>query len=127
MAALIQNMPQLSSMLSARRAICLVSVPWSHWPRQSRPILAALESTQKQWSPDFLVLFFELCPEGNDELNRWYEALCINSSPRFELHGHGYGPLWWLTHGDVLDCLTRPYDYALEELQQRSAGVIRGR
>jgi hypothetical protein len=43
----IQSMEQLSAMQSASRAIALVSVPWSPWPRKSREMLAALESTRK--------------------------------------------------------------------------------
>lgn len=111
-------------MLSASHTIALVSVPWSPWPRKSREVLAALESTRGQWSPDSPAEFFDLWPERDDELNRWYEALCVSSSPRFELHGHGYGPLWWLAEGKVLGCLTKPYDHTLEDLQQRSAALF---
>lgn len=124
MAHVVQTMAQMHPMLSASRAIVLVSVPWSPWPRKSRDMLAALESTLGHWSRGPAVGFFDLWPECDGELNRWYEVLCANSSPQFELHGHGYGPLWWLAEGEVLDCLSRPYEYTLESLQQRSAGLF---
>lgn len=127
MAYVVENIQQASPMLSASRAIALVSVAWSPWPRLSREVLAALESTLGQWSPDPLVELFDLWPERDDELNRWYDALCVSLSPRFELHGHGYGPLWWMANGKVLECITRPYEYPLEELQERSVAVFRGR
>jgi hypothetical protein len=41
-----------------------------------------------------------------------------------ELHGHGYGPLWWLAGGVVLVCLTKPYERPLASLQQRSAALL---
>ena len=126
MAHVIDSMRQLSQMLSASRAIVLISVPWSLWPRKSREVLAAVESTREQWSPDASVEFFDMWLERDDELNRWYEVQCVNSSPRFELHGHGYGPLWWMAEGEVLDCLTKPYGYPLRELQLRSAGSFCG-
>jgi len=44
----------------------------------------------------------------------------------FELHGHGYGPLWWLADGVILDCLTKPYEPRLRSLKERSA-VLFGR
>jgi hypothetical protein len=122
----VDNMRQASAMLSASHAIAVVSVPWSPWPRKSRQVLAALGSTRGHWSPDSFVEFFDLWPERDGELNRWYDALCASASPWFELHGHGYGPLWWLASGKVLECITKPYEYSLEELQQRSAAVFRG-
>jgi hypothetical protein len=127
MVQVVENMQQATLMLSASRAIALVSVPWSPWPRKSRDVLDALESTRGQWFPDSHVEFFELWPERDSDLNRWYDALCVSASPRFELHGHGYGPLWWLAAGKVLDCITKPYEYPQEELQQRSAAVFRAR
>ncbi|MBI1833103.1 MAG: hypothetical protein HY040_08785 [Planctomycetes bacterium] len=126
MAHLVEKMRQVYSMLSAARAIVLVSVPWSPWPRKSRDVLAALESTQEQWFTDASVEFFDLWPERDDELKRWYESLFANSAPRFQLHGHGYGPLWWLSEGKVLECLTEPYVFSLEALQQRSAAFFHG-
>jgi hypothetical protein len=111
--------------LNAARAIVLVSVPWSPWPGKSREVLAALEATRGHWSPDASVEFFDLWPERNEELNRWYDKLCADLSPQFELHGHGYGPLWWLAEGDVLECLTKPYEHALETLRRRSAEIFR--
>ena len=108
------------------RAIAVVSVPWSPWPRKSRVVLAALEDSRDVWLPGLAVEFFDLWPEREDELNRWYEGMCQSHAPRFELHGHGYGPLWWLAGGAVLDCLTKPYEQPLESLQQRSATLLRG-
>ena len=124
MVHVVENMRQASQLLSAPRAIVLVSVPWSPWPHKSREVLIALDSTRAFWSPAIVVEFFDLWPERDHELNRWYEALCISLSPRFELHGHGYGPLWWLANGKVLECITKPYDYPLEELRQRSSRVF---
>ena len=112
-------------MLAAPRAIALISVPWSPWPRKSRDVLAALESSRQLWSPGASVMFFDLWPEREDELNRWYEGLCQSHAPRLELHGHGYGPLWWLAGGVVLECLTRPYEQPLASLQRRSAALLR--
>jgi len=34
--------------------------------------------------------------------------------------------VWWLANGEVLECITKPYEYLLEELQQCSAAVFRG-
>jgi hypothetical protein len=70
------------------------------------------------------VEFFDLWLEQNEELKRWYDAQCASARPMFELHGHGYGPLWWLVNGNVLDCLTKPYEYSLTELQQRSSMIF---
>lgn len=124
MVHIVENVGQLSAMLTAARAIVIVSVPWSPWPKKSRVALATLEATHGQCSPDASIAFFDLWPERDEKLNRWYESLCVNSSPRFELHGHGYGPLWWLAEGKVLECITKPYDYPLEILQQRSKEVF---
>jgi hypothetical protein len=117
-------MLQVSQMLSASRAIVLVSVAWSPWPRKSREVLVALEFSRGQWAPNATVEFFDIWPERDDELNHWYEGLCVNSAPPFELHGHGYGPLWWLAKGKVLECLSKPYEYPLETLQQRAAALF---
>jgi hypothetical protein len=125
MARVIENMTDLTSMLSSSCAIAIVSVPWSPWHSKSREVLAALESTCRQWSPNASVKFFDLWPERDEELNRWYTALCTNLSPRLELHGHGYGPLWWLAEGEVLECLIKPYEYSLETIQQRSAELFK--
>jgi hypothetical protein len=125
MAEVVKTMGQVFRMLSASRAIVLVSVPWSPWPRKSREVLAALESTQKQWAFNASVEFFDLWPESEEALTGWYEELCITSSPRFVLHGHGYGPLWWLAEGKVLSCLAKPYEYPMEELQQRSKSLYK--
>src|SRR5215813_9873275 len=102
MVVAVEGAAQLPALLAAPRAIVLVSVPWSPWPRKSRDALAALEASREQWSPNAPVAFFALWPEGEDALNRWYEGLCEQYSPRFELHGHGYGPLWWVAGGAVL-------------------------
>jgi hypothetical protein len=121
MVSVIDNMPSLQQMLSADRAITLVAVPWSPWYRFSRPILDALEVSEAQWSPKCPVKFFVLWPEKDDELNQWYEQLCQQERPRFELHGHGYAPLWWLARGQVVDCLAKPYEVDAAMLQKRSA------
>jgi hypothetical protein len=70
MPIVVERMDQVSPMLSASRAIVLVSVPWSVWPSKSREMLAALESTREQWSREVPVEFFDLWPERDDELNR---------------------------------------------------------
>jgi len=124
MAHVVESMLQVSPMLAASRAIVLVSVLWSPWPQKSRDVLAALESSCPQWSPQASVEFFDLWPEREDELNRWYESLCLHSSPRFELHGNGYGPLWWMVEGHVFECLTKPYEYPLKSLKQRSMAIF---
>jgi hypothetical protein len=124
MAHVIEKIRQVSQIQWAGRAIVLVSVPWSPWPSKSREVLAALESTQMQWSRGASARFFDLWPERDGELNHWYETLCIHGSPLFTLHGHGYGPLWWLAEGRILDCLPKPYEYSLESLQQRSAALF---
>jgi hypothetical protein len=121
MANVIDNMELLSRVLAAPRAIALVAVAWSPWHRRSLPILERLESSQGQWSPNYPVSFFVLWPEKDGELNRWYDELCRQEYPRFELHGHGYAPLWWLIDGRVVDCLMKPYEANLRALQMRSA------
>jgi|GEM_PF-6912094 hypothetical protein len=126
MAIIVERGQQLPAMLAAPRAIALVSVPWSPWPRKSRDVLTALERSRELWLPDATVEFYDLWPEEDDELNRWYVGMCQSHATRFELHGHGYGPLWWLAGGVVLECLTRPYAQPLELLQQRSAALLAG-
>jgi hypothetical protein len=120
----VDSMRQVPAMLAARRAVAVISVPWSPWPRKSRELLAVLEQNREQWSPGTPVQFFDLWPEQEEELYCWYEQLCEQYAPRLALHGHGYGPLWWLTRGVVLDCLYKPYEFPLEELQQRSQVVF---
>jgi hypothetical protein len=124
MTALIDNIRTIPTMLGAPRAIVLVAVAWSPWHQRSRPLLVALESSQEEWSPGRPVDFFELWPERDAELNHWYEELIHHSWPRFELHGHGYAPFWWLRQGEVIDCLTNPYEAGLAVLQERSAHVF---
>jgi hypothetical protein len=74
--------------------------------------------------PDSPVEFFDLWPERDDELNGWYDKQCLDLAPWFELHGHGYGPLWFLARGQVLDCLNKPYEYRLADLQRRAADIF---
>ncbi|MDB5345835.1 MAG: hypothetical protein JWP89_4212 [Schlesneria sp.] len=124
MLQVILNVPQLSQMQLASRAIALISVPWSPWPQKSREVLVSLETSQEQWSPQCPVEFFDVWPERDAELNRWYEMQCVDAEPKFELHGHGYGPLWWLANGKVLECLAKPYDLPLKEIQRRSAAIF---
>jgi hypothetical protein len=126
MSALIDTILALPAMLGAPRGIVLVAVAWSPWHQRSRPLLAALESSQADWSPGRPVHFFELWPEKDSDLYQWYEALARRSVPRFELHGHGYAPFWWLRQGDVIDCLSKPYQADLAVLQQRSANAFQG-
>src|ERR1700730_19441219 len=116
----VASLDLLASMLVAPRAIVLVSVPWSPWPPKSWNILAALETTRNVWFPNASVEFFELFPEKEEKLNEWYQFKCKRQAPLRELHGHGYGPLWWLAEGEVIDCLAKPYEHSLESLQQRS-------
>jgi hypothetical protein len=124
MAQTIKQMGQLATMLLAPRAITVVSVAWSPFPRKSRDALAALESTQEFWSPKSPIEFFDLWPEEDETLNSWYDGECRAAYPKFELHGHGYGPIWWLANGKVLDCLTGPYNFPLGELQERSKAIF---
>src|SRR5262245_43923015 len=99
MANNVERIEQVPLMLTSERAIALVSVPWSPGPVLSRRVLAALESNQEQWLPGVLVAFFDLWPEREEALLAWYEEQCRLHWPRFELHGHGWGPLWWLVRG----------------------------
>ena len=120
MVNVIDNIELLPPLLAAPRAIALVAVPWSPWHAWSRRVLDALESSRALWLPGGQVQFFVLWPERDEKLNPWYEELCQAHYPRFELHGHGYAPLWWLAEGQIMDCLTKPYEMSLEDLQQRS-------
>jgi hypothetical protein len=124
MAHVIQCLSQVSQMTSAVRAITVVSVPWSVTPRKSRELMANLEATRASWSPHVDIEFFDIWPEREDELNRWYEEQCQLAWPMFELHGHGHGPLWWHTNGRVLGCLTKPYELPLEEIQRKSTAFF---
>ena len=90
-----------------------------------RSVLDALEASQREWAANSPVGFFVLWPEEEDELRRWYEELCRQHAPRFELHGHGYAPLWWLVEGQVVDCMSRPYEASVPVLQSRSARAFR--
>lgn len=85
-------MSQLPNVLAAPRAIVLVSVEWSPGPKKSRQMLAALEDSREIWLPASVVEFFDLRPEHDEELNRWYERQCREESAGFALHGDGYGP-----------------------------------
>jgi hypothetical protein len=125
MAHVIERVQQVPALLTAPRAVALVSVPWSPWPQKSRDVLAVLERSRELWLPDTPVEFFDLWPERDDKLNRWYEGICQSHALRFELHGHGYGPLWWLAGGVVLGCQTKPYELPLESLQERAAAYLR--
>lgn len=127
MATVIDSLGLLPAMHAAPRAIALVAVAWSPWHRRSRLVLDALEASRAEWSPNSPVGFFVLWPEEEDELRRWYEELCRQHAPRFELHGHGYGPLWWLVEGQVVDCMSRPYEAGRPALQERSARAFRTR
>ncbi|MFL5244031.1 MAG: hypothetical protein ACJ8FY_18160 [Gemmataceae bacterium] len=125
MAYVIDNMGLLAPMLNAPRSIAVVAVAWSPWHYQSRALLQVLESSQEQWSAGRPVDFYALWPEKDAELNRWYGDLIREQYPRFELHGHGYAPFWWLIKGQVVDCLTKPYETKLAWLQDRSARAFR--
>ena len=119
MPIVVERMDQVAQMLSAPRALTLVSVPWSPWPRQSRRIFDELEKCRESWLPGVPVSFFELQPESDEDLQGWYDKFCEVHFPQFELHGHGYGPFWWLSNGEVLDCLAKPCDHTRYALQQR--------
>ena len=120
----VESMQQLGPMIAAPRAVVLVSVPWSPWPNKARPSLATLALTRRRWSPVWQVEFFDLRPESDEELNRWYESVLREYWPRFELSAGGYGPFWWVTRGRVIDYLTKPYNLSLEELERRSAAAF---
>ena len=122
----VEGLRDLPGLLAAPRAVAVVSVPWSPWPRRSREALAALERTRGDWSPSAEVAFFDLRPEAGAGLGRWYEAWVAQHAARFELHGHGYGPLWWLAGGAVLGCLAKPYDRPPADLERRSAALFGG-
>jgi hypothetical protein len=124
MANQVTSIKHLPAMLTAPRAIALVFVAWSPWPSKSRDILTDLESNRKVWLPSSSLEFFELWPERDESLNSWYEDMCKSYALRFELHGHGYGPLWWLVRGEVIDCLSKPYGHSLETLQRRSVAIF---
>jgi hypothetical protein len=126
MATEIEDIAALASLLSAPRAIALVYVPWSPWPRKSRVVLGELEASQVEWSTEMPISFFVLSPEKDETLNAWYEGVCSEYSQRFVLHGDGYGPFWWLSRGKIIDCLTKPYDVALKALQMRSINTFEG-
>jgi hypothetical protein len=119
MPIVVERMDQVAQMFSAPRVLTLVSVPWSPWPRQSRQIFDELEKSRDNWLPGLQVSFFDLRPESDEALHGWYDGFCAIHSPQFELHGHGYGPFWWLANGEIVDCLTKPCEYTLEALQQR--------
>ena len=127
MANQVTSIKHLPAMLTAPRAIVLVSVAWSPWPSKSRKVLTDLDSNRRLWIPNSLVEFFDLWPERDESLNSWYEEMCKSYSLNFELHGHGYGPLWWLVRGEVTDCLTKPYEHSLETLQQRTTMLFESR
>ncbi|HTI52055.1 MAG TPA: hypothetical protein VL475_13920 [Planctomycetaceae bacterium] len=82
-------------------------------------MLNQLERSRDNWLPGAPVAFFDLWPEREEALHAWYDELCELRFPKFELHGHGYGPFWWLTNGQIVDCLTKPCEHTLEALQQR--------
>jgi hypothetical protein len=119
MPIVVERMDQVAPMFSVPRAIALVSVPWSPWPLRSRQMLNQLERSREDWLPSAPLAFFDLWPEREKALHAWYDELCEFCFPKFELHGHGYGPFWWLTDGEIVDCLTKPYEHTLEALQQR--------
>jgi hypothetical protein len=85
MAQVIDSIGQASALLAAARAIAVLSVEWSPWPRKSREALAALKATGGRWSPGAPVELFDVRPERDKALNHWYEGLCAALSPRFEL------------------------------------------
>jgi hypothetical protein len=87
MAHVVETAAQLEPMLLAARAIVLVSVAWSPWHKESRKVLADLEATWQVWSPSSSVEFYDLWPERDAALNAWYDDLCEDSFPTFELHG----------------------------------------
>jgi hypothetical protein len=126
MATVVERYGQVSLMLAEPLAVTLVSVPWSPWPKRARDVLAALEASRDEWWPESPVAFFDLWPERDAALLQWYKDLCAEHSPQFELHGHGYGPLWWLTSGVIADCLKRPYELPLIQVQGRSRAAFSG-
>src|SRR5262245_52511971 len=126
MVTVIDNMELLPPVLAADRAVVMVAVPWSPAHRRSLPVLEALESSQEQWSPGRPVGFFTLWPEKDAALHRWYEEICQLYHPRLALHGHGWAPFWWVGRGQVLDWQAKPYEAALESLQEKSMRAFRG-
>jgi hypothetical protein len=98
-----------------------VYVDWSPGPRISRANFTALEETRSRWFPEHEVNFYELHPEAEEELNRWYDEMLQTYHPRFALHGHGNGPIWWMERGEVVACTDRPaHAYTVDELQRYS-------
>ena len=88
-------------------------------PALGSPVLDSLNATQQQWSPE-PISFFVLCPAGDRRLADWYSDLYHLYEPRFTLHGHGWGPFWWLVRGTIVDCLTKPYEQSIEQLRERT-------
>jgi hypothetical protein len=124
LARVVDSLQELQPLLAAPRAIVLVAVAWSPWPAKSRVTLGALEESQRRWSPNASVEFFELWPENEPALRQWYEDVCRSHAERFELHGHGYGPLWWLANGTVLNCIKKPYERSLDSLESASIAAF---
>jgi hypothetical protein len=126
MATIIDHGDQVSLLTTTPRAIAMVSVEWSPWHRKSRHVLAALEDTREHWTVRS-VSFFELWPEREQGIRGWYNQLCQSYAPEFELHGHVFGPLWWLVDGDIVGCQLKPYELGLRVLQARSASLLEAR
>ena len=127
MVHLIETVDQIPALVNASRAIALLSVPWSVWPRKSKKVLELLEKTQTTWASDLRIEYFDIWPEKNEELNRWYEGLCEEYADQFELHGHGYGPLWWVRDGVILRSMTKPYELDFGEVKRLSAFLLAGK
>ncbi len=118
MAVTISHINDLTQLLESDRAIVLVWVGWSRGPYFSRNLLTTLEETVSNWSPNMAVNFYILDVEAEEQLSKWYENKCLAYQEKFTLHGHGWGPFWWMRQGQIVDCVSIPWKDC--DVQQRS-------
>jgi len=122
MPSIVSTLDGARAVMNAARAVVLVYVEWSPFPRQSQKVLIELEASAEDWCSE-PVAFFVLRPEDDEQINAWYEAL-MSKHPDMELHGHGYGPFWWIRDRAIVDCMRNPYRLSLEELKSRSGALL---
>lgn len=115
----VSTLPDAKSIFNEERAIVLVYVDWSMTPRLSLDKLNALKATSLEWCPNDPVAFYVIRPEDDNQLNAWYESL-FDKYPQFQLHGHGWGPFWWVNDGKIVDCVHKPWNISDDDLRARS-------
>ena len=96
---------------------------WSPAPQLSLEKLANLQANAPSWCQAGSVDFYMLRPEDDQQLNAWYKSL-FNEYPQFALHGHGWGPFWWVKDGKIVDCESHPYAMTDVELRERSIRAL---